>query len=546
MKKNITINLFGALYNIDEDAYELLYRYQEDMKRYFAGREGGDEIADDIEHRVAELMAELKETGVEAITIEHIEAIIRRIGSPEQLDGEEEKDDAVPHVGKPKKKLFRNLDDKKIAGVLSGVAAYFGMDTLALRILAIILVFLTNGVGLLIYLICWLIIPEAKTSEDKLRMRGEPVNMENLREEILNGAGKVENFVKSPKTESRARGCLSFVMDLFVGLFKVLLYVFLGSIAVMLVLGLLFVACCIGVALYASIDGLGSLFFHDVDAVVLQTAEQLSMFTYIGFFISAVGLLVLLAVPAYAIIYWMSRLWGHTAEMTSVKRNTLLGLWLGALVLAATFATLSSISVVKTYEKQFLINGFYVPRWEYRTLIQENWKVLNHDGCTGFVSIGEHYQNGGMRYLHSNNVDGRMQYQMEKSDSVRPGIYRLEAVGRCNGEGAFIYACLGDSVYKQMVPVCGHEQGSIWQEARQRIAAGGLSMTDSIRYQEICGRHDGKGYGWSRVAVDSIVVTKPGMLRYGISNVPAFTGKPWRGTWMSATDFILIPVNEAK
>lgn len=71
-------------------------------------------------------------------------------------------------------------------------------------------------------------------------------------------------------------------------------------------------------------------------------------------------------------------------------------------------------------------------------------------------------------------------------------------------------------------------------------------MTDSIRYQEICGRHDGKGYGWSRVAVDSIVVTKPGMLRYGISNVPAFTGKPWRGTWMSAIDFILIPVNEAK
>ena len=71
MKKNITINLFGALYNIDEDAYELLVRYQEDMKRYFAKREDGEEIADDIEHRVAELMAELKASGVEAVTIEH-------------------------------------------------------------------------------------------------------------------------------------------------------------------------------------------------------------------------------------------------------------------------------------------------------------------------------------------------------------------------------------------------------------------------------------------------------------------------------------------
>lgn len=64
-------------------------------------------------------------------------------------------------------------------------------------------------------------------------------------------------------------------------------------------------------------------------------------------------------------------------------------------------------------------------------------------------------------------------------------------------------------------------------------------MSDSIRYHEICARHDGKGHGWSRVVVDSIVVTTPGELRYGVSNVPAFTGKPWRGTWLSAADFTL-------
>ena len=230
MKKNITINLFGALYNIDEDAYELLVRYQEDMKRYFAKQEDGEEIADDIEHRVAELMAELKASGVEAVTIEHIEAIIRRIGSPEQLDGTEEDSDALPQTEEPRKKLYRNPDDKKIAGVLSGLAAYFGVDTMALRILAILLVFVTQGVCLLIYLFCWLIIPEAKTPEDKLLMRGKPVNMENLREEILNGAGKVEDFVRSPQTVSKARGCLTTIMDLFAGLFKFILYICLGSI----------------------------------------------------------------------------------------------------------------------------------------------------------------------------------------------------------------------------------------------------------------------------------------------------------------------------
>ena len=543
MKKNITINLFGALYNIDEDAYELLVRYQEDMKRYFAKQEDGEEIADDIEHRVAELMAELKASGVEAVTIEHIEAIIRRIGSPEQLDGAEEDSDALPQTEEPRKKLYRNPDDKKIAGVLSGLAAYFGVDTMALRILAILLVFVTQGVCLLIYLFCWLIIPEAKTPEDKLLMRGKPVNMENLREEILNGAGKVEDFVRSPQTVSKARGCLTTIMDLFAGLFKFILYICLGSIAVALLIALLAVVFGVGVALYASVAGFGSLFLYNVDAVLKQTMEQLPAFTYIGFIISGVCSLVLLAIPAYIIIHWIARVWGRSSEINSKMRITLIATWFGALVLFCIFAILTSLSVVRTYEKLFTINGFYVPRWEYRTLIQENWNVVHHDGCRGFVSIGEHYQNGGKRYLHAYSVDGRIQYQMEKTDSVQPGVYRLEAVGRSNGKGAFVYVCTNDSSYKREIPNCHDTQGGIWQEAQQRIAAGGLSVADSIRYHEISQRHDGKGYGWSRVVVDSIVVTKPGELRYGVSNVPAFTGKPWRGTWLSAADFTLTPIS---
>ena len=72
MKKNITINLFGQLYAIDEDAVKLLEEYLENMKRYFSRQDGGDEIADDIEHRVAELFAEMKANGVEAISIEPV------------------------------------------------------------------------------------------------------------------------------------------------------------------------------------------------------------------------------------------------------------------------------------------------------------------------------------------------------------------------------------------------------------------------------------------------------------------------------------------
>ena len=76
MKKNITINLFGTLYNIDEDAYQLLDNYLQSMKRYFSTKDGGEEIADDIEHRVAELLWEKKEQGTDAISIEIIKEII--------------------------------------------------------------------------------------------------------------------------------------------------------------------------------------------------------------------------------------------------------------------------------------------------------------------------------------------------------------------------------------------------------------------------------------------------------------------------------------
>ena len=92
MKKNITINLCGRLFQIDEDAYELLQHYIESLRHSFGKSEGGDEIVDDIEARIAELFTELREQGNEAITIDHVKAIISRIGEPEQLTENEESD----------------------------------------------------------------------------------------------------------------------------------------------------------------------------------------------------------------------------------------------------------------------------------------------------------------------------------------------------------------------------------------------------------------------------------------------------------------------
>lgn len=229
MKKNISINLFGTLYNIDEDAYELLDRYMESVKRYF-NREGGEDITDDIEHRIAELLWERREQGQQAIDVQTIRDIISKIGSPSDIDdgtaahdshaqtdeeplggsafagrqqGAQGRESSA-HQGEQKftawmdeqgtrlrghfrgRRLYRDPNDKVLGGICSGFAQYMGgSDPLPWRLLMVFLFFCTQlSVGI-IYLILWLLIPEARTPEERLRMRGCPVTPENLNQEIL-------------------------------------------------------------------------------------------------------------------------------------------------------------------------------------------------------------------------------------------------------------------------------------------------------------------------------------------------------------------------
>lgn len=175
MKKNITINMFGQLYAIDEDAFELLNRYLDSMKRYFSDKEGGEEIADDIEHRVAELLWQQKEEGTMAISIEVIKEIIGKIGNPTEIDSQEENggqeeqtaaedyEEAVEvEEDKPDNSLFgwlkgrylyRDPNDKVLGGVCSGMAQFTGKGTsLGWRLGVILAVFILAGMGKLIHL----------------------------------------------------------------------------------------------------------------------------------------------------------------------------------------------------------------------------------------------------------------------------------------------------------------------------------------------------------------------------------------------------------
>ncbi|MDE6290689.1 MAG: PspC domain-containing protein, partial [Muribaculaceae bacterium] len=199
MKRNITVNIFGSLYPMDEDAYAMLNAYIVNMRDYFSRQPDGKEIADDIEGRVAELMSELRQNGTEAISIEHIEDIINRVGNPEQFaeDDRENVNTTFPPEPPtaPKKRLFRDPEHKILGGVFGGFGCYLGVNPLWLRLTYILLIFgffvnmpETLPIILLLiaaYIVCWGSIPLAANPAERLQMKGEQVNLSNMCDEFL-------------------------------------------------------------------------------------------------------------------------------------------------------------------------------------------------------------------------------------------------------------------------------------------------------------------------------------------------------------------------
>ncbi len=184
MNKVFTVNLGGYPFTIDEDAFEYLDKYLKAIHQHFRGGDGYEEITGDIESRLAELFQEsLGNRPI--VTIKDIKYAISTMGSPEEfgadpLEGEPGSYGKSDFSIKTGKRLFRDPEDEVVAGVCSGIAAYFGItDPLWVRI-AFIAFTMLGGSGLLLYVVLWAILPKAETAGDYLSMRGEPININNI------------------------------------------------------------------------------------------------------------------------------------------------------------------------------------------------------------------------------------------------------------------------------------------------------------------------------------------------------------------------------
>ncbi len=199
MKKTLTINLSGVVFNIDEDAYDTLKEYLAKLETKFENEEG-KEVMNDIEARLAELFGEgLQREHKNVVTIEQVERAIEQLGTAEEIGGgtnDIEKEEPSKNERKRHRKFYRDSENKVLGGVAAGLAAYLGFDVTIVRLIFVLLAITIFGWLIPIYLLVWLIAPEAKTTAQKLEMQGIEPSIENIKEylnseKFKESAGKI-------------------------------------------------------------------------------------------------------------------------------------------------------------------------------------------------------------------------------------------------------------------------------------------------------------------------------------------------------------------
>ncbi len=202
MKRTFTANIDGQIFHIDEDAYNLLMNYLDQLRQTFAGAEG-DEIVGDIESRIREHFEDRLGSGTQVISLADVRGVITTMGSPEDISGESDENnsgtssaESTPppfiSVNLPgKKKLYRNMQNKVFGGIFGGIGSYLGWNANIMRLLYVILACYTYlWPMVIVYLLAWMIIPAAVTASQVLQMNGKPVNVGTMGQAVIADTNK--------------------------------------------------------------------------------------------------------------------------------------------------------------------------------------------------------------------------------------------------------------------------------------------------------------------------------------------------------------------
>lgn len=346
MNKTITSNIAGYVFHIDENAYEKLEAYLNTIRSYFSESQGRDEIISDIEARLAEMLHERIGDMKQVVTLADVNHVIQIMGQPEAFLEDDPETASWSEKSSSRssgpRRLFRDPDNRVVGGVCSGVSNYLGIeDAIWLRLLLVMTV-IFFGTGILLYIILWIIMPEAKTTAEKLQMRGESVTVSNIEkrvnEELETVKGKWNDLHGNSQSGKRvgnaihrAATLLGSLVLLFVKFFgKILGFAFLlaGIFGFVSIVGVAF-----GMPAIISLSSEGVLSTVDVQDILQNLVGGTGMMLWI--FITA---LLVIGVPMLALAYLGARLLLNMGRRLKGVGLTFVSLWVIGIIMTVALA----------------------------------------------------------------------------------------------------------------------------------------------------------------------------------------------------------------
>lgn len=302
------IHLSRQQFTISVDAHRELKAYLGGIRK----KVGDKEVVNEIESRMSELLMERGVTSKKVVLPEDIDYLKSQLGTPEDFsdDAPDEQPDKAQEAGN--RRLFRDPDNALIAGVAAGIANYFGLDVVLIRLAIVLITVFSFGTGIVLYLILWLVIPPAVTASEKLQMRGESVTLE-----------AIKNSVSKVEVTTTARRINSSLLSVIDTIFRICIK--LIGVGFML-LGLAAVCAAAVIRIYISLHN-GRLFQENLFPV--GTREQLLVWIALGLVCLISIFLILIGIAIFR------RKWPLNAWVTGVLAVILLA---GSVVTAALTA----------------------------------------------------------------------------------------------------------------------------------------------------------------------------------------------------------------
>ncbi|QYS90191.1 PspC domain-containing protein [Flavobacterium davisii] len=409
------MNLGGFFFHIDEDAYQKLNRYFNAIRNSLS-IEGRDEIMNDIESRIAELFSEKLGSGKQVLNLNDVDDVITIMGQPEDYKIEEEPTISSNYSYTRKtKKLYRDKETGIIAGVCSGLGHYFGIDPVWLRIALVLLVFAGFGIGLLAYIILWLVTPEAITTSEKLEMKGEPITISNIekkvKEEFESVSEKFKNTDYTQMGENVRHGAQrvgSSLGDIIVNIINIFIK-FIGAIMVftggITIIGLLIGFFTLGSTSFMKLPWIE--FFESFN----YTGTSLWIICLISFFAVAVPFFFLLILGLKILIPTINSI-GNIAKLT------LSAIWLSSIISLIALGIITSSELA--YENKIVYKSYLNKNFSLNDTLTLKFKNNEYfskdvDDRTNFELVQDSL---GHEYIYSNNVE----LELMPTDEAKPYI----------------------------------------------------------------------------------------------------------------------------